>query len=128
MVNITHKSNTLRQAIATAIVKVSAQATIEAIEQKRVPKGDVFEFSRAAALLAIKKTSDVVPDCHPLPIEYAAVSYTTEGLSIHIRVEVHTIYKTGVEVEAMHGAMIASLTLYDMLKPIDKNLQIKSVR
>lgn len=128
MVNITHKLFTLREAVALATVEASSDATIKAILEKRVPKGDVFEFSRAAALLAIKKTSDVVPDCHPLPIEYAAVTYSTEGMNIHIRVEVHTIYKTGVEVEAMHGAMIASLTLYDMLKPIDKGLEIKSVR
>jgi cyclic pyranopterin phosphate synthase len=128
MVNITHKSFTLREAVALAVVETSSEETIRAILEKRVPKGDVFEFSRAAALLAIKKTSDVVPDCHPLPVEYAAVSYSTEGLKIRIRVEVHTIYKTGVEVEAMHGAMIASLTLYDMLKPIDKNIEIKTVR
>lgn len=128
MVNITHKSFTLREAVAVAIVEASSAETIHAVLEKRVPKGDVFEFSRAAALLAIKKTSDVIPDCHPLPIEFAAVSYATEGMQIHIRVEVHTIYKTGVEVEAMHGAMIASLTFYDMLKPIDKKLEIKSVR
>jgi|SRR6218665_327811 len=128
MVNITHKSFTLREAVALAVVEASGEETIRAVLEKRVPKGDVFEFSRAAALLAIKKTSDVVPDCHPLPIEYAAVSYSTEGLQIMIRVEVHTIYKTGVEVEAMHGAMIAALTLYDMLKPIDKALEIKSVK
>ncbi|MGO8056548.1 cyclic pyranopterin monophosphate synthase MoaC, partial [Rhizobium leguminosarum] len=63
MVNITHKSNSLRQAIATAIVSVSKNETIEAVRDKKVPKGDVFEFSRAAGLLAIKKTSDVIPDC-----------------------------------------------------------------
>ena len=73
MVNITHKANSLRQAIATALVKVSDLKTIEAILQKKVPKGDVFEFSRAAGLLAIKKTSDVIPDCHPIPVEYAAI-------------------------------------------------------
>jgi len=128
MVNITHKSFTLREAVALAVVETSAEETVRAVLEKRVPKGDVFEFARAAALLAIKKTSDVIPDCHPLPVEYAAVNYSTEGLGIQIRVEVHTVYKTGVEVEAMHGAMIAALTLYDMLKPIDKAIEIKSVR
>ena len=108
MVNITHKSNTLRQAIAKAIVVVSKQETIEAANQRKVPKGDIFEFSRAAGLLAIKKTSDVIPDCHPLPIEFAAFTYETKGLEIHISAEVHTIYKTGVEVEAMHGASVAA--------------------
>ncbi|ULQ52739.1 bifunctional molybdenum cofactor biosynthesis protein MoaC/MoaB [Flavihumibacter fluvii] len=128
MVNITHKSPSLRQAIATATVKVSAQATIDAIEQRKVPKGDVFEFSRAAGLLAIKKTSDVIPDCHPLPIEYAAISHKIEGLTILITVEVHTIYKTGVEVEAMHGASVVALTMYDMLKPLDKGIEISTIR
>ena len=71
MVDITHKTSTLRQAIASAVVTVSKQETIDAIQNKKVPKGDIFEFSRAAGLLAIKKTSDVIPDCHPLPVEYA---------------------------------------------------------
>lgn len=128
MVNITHKSSSLRQAIATAILRVSGQATIDAILQKKVPKGDVFEFSRAAGLLAIKKTSDVIPDCHPLPIEYAAITHRIEGLDIIISVEARTIYKTGVEVEAMHGASVVALTMYDMLKPIDKSIEISTIK
>jgi len=128
MVNITHKQTSLRKAIATAVVTVSKEETIDAVKNKTVPKGDVFEFSRAAGLLAIKKTSDVIPDCHPLPVEYAAIKYEFDGLHIIITVEVHTIYKTGVEVEAMHGAAITALTIYDMLKPIDKELAIASIR
>lgn len=128
MVDITHKSNTLRKATAIAKVKVSAQATIDAILQKKVPKGDVLEFSRVAGLFAVKKTSDVIPDCHPLPVEYTGISHEIEGLYIIIRVEVHTVYKTGVEVEAMHGAAVTALTLYDMLKPIDKGIEIENIR
>ena len=128
MVNITGKSNTLRIAIATAIVTVSKHETIVAIEERKVPKGDVFEFARAAGLLGVKKTSDVIPDCHPLPVEYTAITYNIEGLNIFIRVEVHTIYKTGVEVEAMHGAAVTALTMYDMLKPVDKFIEISSIR
>ncbi len=128
MVNITHKSDTLRQAIATAVVQVSSIATIEAIINKKVPKGDVFEFSRAAGLLGIKKTSDVIPDCHPLPVEYASITFHVEGLQVHVTVEVHTIYKTGVEVEAMHGAAVTALTMYDMLKPIDKHVEINAIK
>lgn len=128
MVGITHKPTTLRKAIAVASVIVSSETTIAAIKERKVPKGDVFEFSRAAGLLAIKKTSDVIPDCHPLPIEFAAIQYTINGLTITVRVEVHTIYKTGVEVEAMHGAAVTALTMYDMLKPIDKNIEISSIR
>jgi molybdenum cofactor biosynthesis protein MoaC len=128
MVNITHKQTSLRKAIATAIVKVSKRETIDAVKNKTVPKGDVFEFSRAAGLLAIKKTSDVIPDCHPLPVEYAAIKHELDGMNIIITVEVHTIYKTGVEVEAMHGAAITALTIYDMLKPIDKGMAIAHIR
>ena len=128
MVNITHKNNTLRKAIATAILTVSKQTTIDAIREKKVPKGDVFEFSRAAGLLGIKKTSDLIPDCHPLPIEFASIHHQIDGLSIVITVEVHTIYKTGVEVEAMHGASITALTMYDMLKPLDKGVEISTIR
>ena len=128
MVNITHKNNSLRKAIATAILTVSRPETIEAIRDKIVPKGDVFEFSRAAGLLGIKKTSDVIPDCHPLPVEYAAITHTINGLAILITVEVHTIYKTGVEVEAMHGAAVTALTMYDMLKPLDKGVEISTIR
>lgn len=128
MVDITHKANTLRQAIASAIVKVSKQETIDAIKNKKIPKGDIFEFSRAAGLLAIKKTSDVIPDCHPLPVEYAAITHTIEELAIIIHVEVHTIYKTGVEVEAMHGAAVTALTIYDMLKPLDKAVEISTIK
>ena len=128
MVDITHKSYTLRKAIATAVVVTSNGRTVDAIKNGQVPKGNVYEFARAATLLAIKKTSDLIPDCHPLPIEYAAVDFEIEGLTIVISVTVHTIYKTGVEVEAMHGASVAALVLYDMLKPIDKNVEIGSIR
>lgn len=128
MVDITHKVSSLRKAIATAIVKVSKQETIDAIQNKLVPKGDVFEFSRAAGLLAVKKTSDVIPDCHPLPVEYTAIKHSIDGLNIIISVEVHTIYRTGVEVEAMHGASITALTMYDMLKPIDKAIEISTIK
>ena len=128
MVNITKKNNTLRKAIATAVVSVSKHETIDAIQQGKVPKGDVFEFSRAAGLLAVKKTSDVIPDCHPLPVEFAAIRHSIEDLTIVIEVEVHTIYKTGVEVEAMHGAAVVALTIYDMLKPIDDAIEISTVK
>lgn len=128
MVDITHKVKSLRKAVASAVVTVSKPETIEAVQAKKVPKGDVFEFSRAAGLLAVKKTSDVIPDCHPLPVEYTAISHAIDNLNIIIRVEVHAIYRTGVEVEAMHGAAITALTIYDMLKPLDKNVEIGAIK
>jgi len=128
MVDITEKSSTLRVAIAKAIVKVSKPETIEAIENRNVPKGDVFEMSKAAGLLAVKKTPDLLPDCHPLPIEFTAVSYQIKGLEIHVEMEVRTIYKTGVEVEAMHGVSVVALNMYDMLKPLDKGIEIGTIK
>lgn len=128
MVDITNKIKTYRTAIAQAIVKVSRKETIEAVEYKTVPKGDVFEASRIAGLFAVKKTSDMIPDCHPLPVEYTSVNHRIEGLEIIIEIEVRTIYKTGVEVEAMHGASVVALTIYDMLKPIDKGIEIIGIK
>ena len=128
MVDITAKSNTLRIATAEATVSVSKQETIDAILNKQVPKGDVFEMSKAAGLLGVKKTPALLPDCHPLPIESTKISYAIEKLSIKITIEVKTIYKTGVEVEAMHGASVVALNMYDMLKPIDKGIEINNIR
>jgi len=128
MVPITHKSSTLRKAIAQAIVRVSKPETIQAIRYRTVPKGDVLECARVAGLFAAKRTADMIPDCHPLPIEYTAVSYSLGELELNIQVEIHTIYKTGVEVEAMHAASVVALTVYDMLKPIDKGVSIEQIK
>ena len=128
MIDITHKTTTLRIATAQAIVKVSKAETIEAIKNREVPKGDVFEMSKAAGLLGVKKTPELLPDCHPMPIESTKIDYRTEGQDIYIEVTVKTIYKTGVEVEAMHGASIVALNMYDMLKPIDKGVEIHNIK
>lgn len=128
MVNITHKVKTHRTAIASATVRVSKPETIEAVLNKTVPKGDVLEASRVAGLFGVKRTSDMIPDCHPLPVEYTAITHQIKDLDIEIRVEVQTIYRTGVEVEAMHGASVAALTIYDMLKPIDKGIEILNIK
>ena len=128
MVDITHKSTTLRTAIAQAIVKVSRPETIEAIQNDTVPKGNVFAMSKAAGLLGIKRTPDLLPDCHPLPIEFAGIEYEINALEIKVLFTVKTIYKTGVEVEAMHGASVVALNMYDMLKPIDKGIEIQNIK
>jgi molybdenum cofactor biosynthesis protein MoaC len=116
MVDVTHKITTHRKAVAQAIVRVSSEYAIEAIRKKEVPKGDVFEMARAAAMFAAKRTSDIIPYCHPLPIEYATVRYEINELTIYI------------EVEAMHAASVAALTIYDMLKPIDKEIVIEQIK
>jgi molybdenum cofactor biosynthesis protein MoaC len=127
MVDITHKNSTLRKATAEAWIEVSALTTIEAITEGKVPKGNVLEVARTAGLFGVKRTSDLIPDCHPLPVEFTQVNYEFHGLKVRILVEVHTVYKTGVEVEAMTGASIVALTMYDMLKPIDKSVVISSI-
>ena len=128
MVDITHKSNTLRIATAQAIVKVSKAETIAAIINGTVPKGDVFAMSKAAGLLGVKKTPELLPDCHPIPVEYTGIEYEINELEITIHCTIKTIYKTGVEVEAMHGASIVALNMYDMLKPIDKGVEIHHIK
>lgn len=128
MVDITHKNSTLRIAIAQAIVKVSLPETILAIKDRTVPKGDVLECARVAGLFAAKRTADMIPDCHPLPVEFTSVSYEVGEMEVKVLVEIHTIYKTGVEVEAMHAASVVALTMYDMLKPIDKGVSIEQIK
>lgn len=128
MIDITHKYPTLRYAQAQAVLKVSKAETIEAIKKGTVPKGNVLEIARAAGLLGVKKTAELIPDCHPLPIEYTHICYELSTMEIQISMEVKTIYKTGVEVEAMHGVSIVALTLYDMLKPIDKGVEISNIK
>ncbi|QSB28584.1 bifunctional molybdenum cofactor biosynthesis protein MoaC/MoaB [Flavobacterium sp. CLA17] len=128
MVDITHKINTLRSATATAIVKVSKQETIDAVVNNLVPKGNVLEMAKTAGLFAVKNTHLSIPDCHPIPIEFTSVTYKIEELTIQIIFNVKTVYKTGVEVEAMHGASIVALTMYDMLKPIDKEIEISTIK
>ena len=128
MIDISHKDNTVRVAIAQAIITVSLSDTIDAIERGAVPKGDVFSMSKAAGLLAVKKTADLLPDCHPLPIEFTQIDFSIDGLSIVVQITVKTTYKTGVEVEAMHGASVVALTIYDMLKPLDQDVRIGEIR
>jgi cyclic pyranopterin phosphate synthase len=128
MVDITHKNNTLRIATAQAIVSASNLETINAIKEKTVPKGDVFAMSKAAGLLGVKKTPELLPDCHPMPIEFTGIDYEIKELDIYVYVTVKTIYKTGVEVEAMHAASVVALNMYDMLKPIDKGIEIKNIK
>ena len=128
MVDITHKTTTLRWAVAEATVVLSEPAAMIALLDNQVPKGNVFEMAKTAGLFAVKKTADMIPDCHPIPVEYTGVRYHTDGLEVRIEMEVKAIYRTGVEVEAMHGVSVVALTMYDMLKPIDKGIEIKNIR
>ena len=128
MVDITHKIITQRTATAQAIVKLGSLETMQAILDKTVPKGDVLEVSRTAGLFAVKNTSNAIPDCHPMPIEFTGIQFECLDDEVRIEVTVKAIYRTGVEVEAMHGASIVALTRYDKLKPIDKKVEISTIK
>lgn len=128
MIDITHKIRTHRTAVAQALITVGSKSTMDAVKNKTVPKGDVLESARVAGLFGVKRTSDMIPDCHPMPVEFTAVRFEVGELTIRIEVEVSTIYRTGVEVEAMFGASVAALTIYDMLKPIDQSIEITNIK
>jgi molybdenum cofactor biosynthesis protein MoaC len=127
MFDVADKTDTLRTAVAQAIVIVSSE-TIRLVREGKSPKGDIVEAARVAATMAAKRTSDLIPYCHPIPLDYIHVEVNLKEASIEVQVEVKTIWKTGVEVEALVAVSIGALTVYDMLKPIDKTLSIGSVR
>lgn len=128
MIDITHKPTTHRIATAEATVQVGSDETMKRIQQGTVPKGDVFTMAKTAALFGVKRTPDAIPECHPIPVESTEVSFETYDNQITIVVEAQTIYRTGIEVEAMHGASNGALTMYDMLKPIDDKIDIQNVK
>jgi cyclic pyranopterin phosphate synthase len=128
MIDITRKYFSLRTAKAVAYLKVSP-LSIEAIKNKTVPKGDVFECSKVAGIMGVKNTHHALPHCHPIPVEFTSVNHRIlNDQEIEIEVVVKTIYKTGCEMEALHGASVAALSIYDMLKPIDKDIEIHSIK
>ena len=126
MIDISSKFETLREARAEARVKM-AESTVEAVRKGRVPKGNVLEIARAAAVMATKKTSELIPFCHPLPVDFVGIDYKMKKNEIAIRSEVRSIWKTGVEMEALTAVSVAALTIYDMLKPLDKELVIEKI-
>ncbi|MCB9235260.1 MAG: bifunctional molybdenum cofactor biosynthesis protein MoaC/MoaB [Bacteroidia bacterium] len=123
MRDISHKSNTLRTAIACAELIMKPES-VEMVRTNTGPKPDIPATARAAGYLAVKATPSAIPHCHPIPVEACKIDFEYLENLIKITVEVKTIYKTGCEVEAMHGASLAALTIYDMLKPVDKGVEI----
>jgi len=126
MKDVAFKSETLRTAIAGSTVRCSAKS-IDAIQNGTVPKGDPLPYAKAACFLAVKKTPDLIPHCHPLLIESVDVDFKIEGNEIKIEATVTASAKTGMEMEALTGASVAALTIYDILKPIDDDIEITSV-
>jgi len=127
MFDVGDKPDTLRTAVAQAIVK-EEPTTITLIKEGKSPKGCIFDAARLSATMAAKRTWDLLPYCHPIPIDSIRVDVSLKQESIEIIVGVKNVAKTGVEIEALTGACVAALTIYDMLKPIDETLGIEAVR
>jgi len=127
MFDVGHKQGTYRIAKAQAIIKVKPE-TISLIKEGKTPKGDIFEAAKVSGTLGAKKTPDLLPYCHPLPIDNVSIDVTLNKDSIEITAETETVWKTGVEMESLTAVSIAALSIYDMLKPIDDSLVIESVK
>ncbi len=127
MRNISHKINTLRTATAGCAVKMQP-TTVKLVRDGQAPKGDPLPLAKIAAIMAAKKTSDIIPYCHPLLVDAVTVDFDFTDDTISVRVSVTAVAKTGVEMEALTGASVAALTLYDMLKPVDESMEILGCR
>ncbi|GJM28377.1 MAG: cyclic pyranopterin monophosphate synthase accessory protein [Cyclobacteriaceae bacterium] len=129
MVDVSHKSLTSRSATAKSIV-VLGQEIMERLKQDEIhtKKGPVFQTAITAGIMAVKKTSELIPLCHPLPIENCKITVVAEGLAVEVTCTVSLTGKTGVEMEALTGASVASLTIYDMCKAFSHDIVIKETR
>jgi cyclic pyranopterin monophosphate synthase len=128
MVDVTDKANSFREATAEARVRMRPQ-TLQMIAQGEHPKGDVFAVARIAGIQAAKKTSDLIPLCHPLMLTGVKVELTAEGEdAVRITARCKLSGQTGVEMEALTAASVAALTIYDMCKAVDRGMVIETVR
>jgi cyclic pyranopterin phosphate synthase len=127
MVDIGDKAVTSRKAVAQGFVTVS-QALAHAIQSNSVAKGNVFEIARLAGIQAAKRTDELIPLCHSLPLDSVDVTLELQGCEVMIRAEARTTWKTGVEMEALTAVSVAALTVIDMGKAIDKSMTIHGVR
>ena len=127
MVDVSSKPVSKRVAIAEALIALWPE-TIAKIESSQVAKGNVLATARIAAIQAVKRTGELIPLCHPLPVHHAQVEFESRAEGIRIECRVTTVAQTGVEMEALTGATIAALTIYDMCKAIDKAMVISGVR
>ena len=127
MVDVSAKERTERVAIATARLRMQP-ATVERIRSGKVEKGDVLAAARLAGVMAAKRTPDLVPLCHPIALTGVTVEVTLDDGGASVRTEVKTLDRTGVEMEALTAAMAAALTIYDMVKSVDRGMVIESVQ
>lgn len=128
MVDVSDKAQTVREAVAEALVRMRPE-TLQMIAQGDHPKGDVFAVARIAGIQAAKKTSDLIPLCHPLMLTSVKVELTSEGAdAVRITARCKLTGQTGVEMEALTAASVAALTIYDMCKAVDRGMVIENVR
>ena len=135
MVDVGHKPVTAREAVAEGFVMLQP-ATLRAIAEERVPKGEVLGTARVAGIMAAKRCGELIPLCHPLPVESVEVSFDipelepdgAEPIRLHIKSTARITAKTGVEMEALTAVAVAALTVYDMCKAIDKSMTIDGIR
>ena len=127
MNDITNKQITLRTAFAEGFVYCTPD-TIALIKNKQIPKGEIIEFARAAGFFAAKKTDQLLPHCHPVTIDGMSMTFDIEADHIKINAEAKSIGRTGIEMEVLTGISVAALTIYDMLKPVDKKLEISGIK
>lgn len=127
MVDVAGKPVTHRRAVAEGFVRMQPE-TLAMIVEGRAPKGDVFAVARIAGIQAAKRTSDLIPLCHPLPITKASVELEPAEGGVRIIAIVETDGKTGIEMEALTAASVAGLALYDMCKAVDRGMEVASVR
>ncbi len=128
MVDVGGKPVTARRARAEARVHMAA-ATLQRIQDRTTEKGDVLEVARLAGIMAAKRTSDLIPLCHPLPLDAVTIHFAfLDETTLQIEAETQVTAKTGVEMEALTAAAVAALTVYDMCKAIDRDMTIATVR
>ena len=129
MVDVGDKPETRREATASAVLRMSAE-TFEQVRDGQSKKGDIFRTAELAGTMGAKRTSDLIPLCHPLPLSSVEVRIRPDAAEACLRIEAtaRTVGRTGVEMEAMTAASVAALTLYDMVKAVDRDAQIDAVR
>ncbi|MBI5123920.1 MAG: cyclic pyranopterin monophosphate synthase MoaC [Candidatus Omnitrophica bacterium] len=127
MVDIGDKEVTLREAVVEGVVALKPKVLL-AIKRNEIPKGNVLEAAKLSGVFAAKKTSGLIPLCHPLPIDYANIEFSLTRDKIRIKTTVRGRTKTGVEMEAFTATAIAALTIYDMVKALDREAEVSAIR
>lgn len=127
MVDTSEKLNTARRAIASAMVLMTPD-TVVALREHRSPKGDPLEAARLAGIMAAKRTAELIPLCHPLPLTHIDVSASLNDEGVYLEADVSTNAQTGVEMEALTAVSVAALTVYDMCKALEKGIRITEIR